>query len=77
MMHSPNGEAAEYVALTRLALARMREILTLSLPPADDQSIEAGMSRELQLSAAQPVRTGGLTPLAGLLQEIAAFGTVH
>ena len=75
--------------LTGLALARMREILSLPLSPANDQLIEAQCQRELLLSAAQSAlanarrakeqlaRMGGRTPLAGVLQEIAAFGTVH
>jgi hypothetical protein len=75
--------------VTRLALARMREILTLPLPPADDQSIAAQEERELQLQASRSVlanarrakehlaRTGGLTPLAEVIGEITALGTVH
>jgi hypothetical protein len=71
-----------------VALARVREILTFPLPRADDVSIAAQEERELQLRAAQSAlearraekqlaRTGGLTPLAGVIGEIAAFGTVH
>ena len=75
--------------VTRLSLARTREILTLPLPRADDVSIAAQEERELQLHAAQSAlanarwakehlaRTGGLTPLAEVIGEIAAFGTVH
>ena len=81
--------AREAGACDRLALARMKAILTLPLPLADDQSIAAQEERELQLHAAQSVlanarrakehlaRTGGLTPLAEVIGEIAAFGTVH
>src|SRR5262249_7248407 len=45
--------------VTRLALARMRAILTLPLPPADDVSIAAQEERELQLQAAQSVLANG------------------
>jgi hypothetical protein len=38
---------------TRLALARMREILTFPLPRADDVSIAAQEEQGLQLRAAQ------------------------
>ena len=74
---------------TRLALARVREILTFPLPRADDVSIAAQEEQGLHLRAAQPALaearraekqlacTGALTPLAGEIGEIAAFGTVH
>ena len=39
--------------VTRLALARVREILTFPLPRADDVSIAAQEEQELQLRAAQ------------------------
>ena len=75
--------------VTRLALARMRAILSLPPPPADDVSVAAQEERELQLQAArsalanarrakeQLARTGGLTPLAEVIGEIAALGTIH
>jgi len=89
MRADTNDECELELQVTRLALARMREILTLPPPPADDQSIAAQEERELQLQAAQSVlangrrakenlaRTGGLTPLAEVIREIAAFGTVN
>jgi hypothetical protein len=79
----------QQVCLTRLALLREKEILSLALPPADDQSVGAQCQRELLLSAAetalsnarkakeQLARTGGMTTPSEVLREIAAFGTVH
>src|SRR5262249_9437580 len=89
MRADTNDECELELQVTWLALARMREILSLPLPPADDQSIVAQEERELQLQASRSVlanarrakehlaRTGGLTPLAEVIGEIAAFGTVH
>jgi hypothetical protein len=69
--------------LTRRVLHVMRELLSSLRPLSDDQE------RDLQLRVWQSAianarraktvlaRSGGLTPLAGVLQEIAAFGTVH
>jgi hypothetical protein len=77
------------VWLTRLALACIREVLSLPLPSADDVSVAAQEERELQLHAAQLplahvrrakeqlVRSGATTDLSEVLREIAAFGTVH
>jgi hypothetical protein len=73
----------EQARLTRLALLRMKELLSSQRPLSDDQE------RDLQLSLAQSVianasrakmvleRSDGLIPLDGVLQEIAALGTVH
>jgi hypothetical protein len=89
MLADIDDECELEVQVRWLALARMKEILSLPPPSADDVSVAAQEERELQLHAAQSAlanarrakeqlaRTGGMTDLSGVLREIAAFGTAH
>jgi hypothetical protein len=73
----------EQARLTRLALLRMKELLSSQRPLSDHQE------RDLQLRVAQSAlanasrakmvleRSDGLIPLDGVLQEIVALGTKH
>jgi hypothetical protein len=72
--------------LARLALARMRELLTVPLPPADDLSTEAQSKRELLLLVAETAighaRKAEEIMLRGdgrsdIIREIAALGARH
>jgi hypothetical protein len=79
----PSPGSEEQARLTRRALHLMKELLSSERALSDDQE------RGLQLSVAQSAidngrraktvlaRSNGLVPLDGVLQEIAAFGTVH
>jgi hypothetical protein len=79
----PSPGSEEQARLTRRALHLMKELLSSPRPLSDDEE------RDLQLSVAQSAianarraktvlaHFNGLVPLDGVLQEIAAFGTVH
>jgi hypothetical protein len=73
----------EQARLTRLALLRMKELMSSQRPLSDDQE------RDFQLSLCQSAianasrakaaleRSDGLIPLDGVLREIVALGTKH
>jgi len=69
--------------LTRRALYVMKVLLSSRRPLSDDQErdlqLRTGQSAIANANRAKMVlaHSGGLTPLADVLQEIATFGTVH
>lgn len=56
--------------VTRLALARVREILTFPLPRADDVSVAAQEEQGLQLRAAQSALPNVSGPDDGPIQNV-------
>ena len=80
------GLVERWDRLARFALARMREVLTVQLPPADDLSTEAQSKHELLLLVAETAighaRKAEEIMLRGdghsdIIREIAELGARH